>query len=654
MMRAATLTCLLLLTTWTSVGEPANVKKLRDDRQRLITLVLGLEAEFSATIKDYRALQADYKKLLNQPVIPDQRQEVIILKKKLAHAAAKLREMQRLEAATKKSSAATLAALKNDLNADLASLRAELAQDKNSLQAARAQMEELRIIQIETRRVEEMLRREIIDRAALQSELQSMRGERDALLARLKESMSNLAQANEGRKKAEARVAQLEKSSAALQADLKKRATEITALQKEVGVNKKLKATIAQLEKDKSKVSENLTKNEAELARLKADLRAKDEMLATMDALKKELGTSKTTLASRDAELKKLQADFAEKSKLAATASDLEKEKATLAEKLSEKDEMLKKTKADLAEKSKLAATAAQLEKEKAALAGKLVESGNMLTKAKDDLVIKEKEAAQAMTFKKEKEALSATLAARAAEAEEFRAETAKRLEEIFAENELELERLTKEQSAKTDEANARIAALEKDKTKLQNELSKRDGDLKKAKAAAADRSKIAAAVAAIEKEKAALTNKLSERDAELKKVRTDLGKLHLKSEATAKQMQALKVRFATVAPVRYALGAADVRDQQERVLRDVKEVLAMFPKARFEIVGHTCDLGSKDGNLKLSKERAGSLATFLSEKGVSPDLLKSRGVADAEPLVPNTNEANRRRNRRVEIHILD
>ncbi|MDB4354006.1 OmpA family protein, partial [Akkermansiaceae bacterium] len=211
-----------------------------------------------------------------------------------------------------------------------------------------------------------------------------------------------------------------------------------------------------------------------------------------------------------------------------------------------------------------------------------------------------------------------------------------------------------KEHREKAKEATLQIAALEKDKTKLQNELAKRDTDLKKAKAEAADQSKVMEAVAKIEKEKSDLSAKLAAREADLKKVRMDLGKLHLKAEANDQQMQALKVRFATVDPVRYALGAADVRDQQERVLRDVKEVLAMFPKARFEIVGHTCDLGSKEGNLKLSQDRASSLVTFLTENGIATELLTARGIADGEPLVPNTSEANRRRNRRTEIHILD
>ena len=96
------------------------------------------------------------------------------------------------------------------------------------------------------------------------------------------------------------------------------------------------------------------------------------------------------------------------------------------------------------------------------------------------------------------------------------------------------------------------------------------------------------------------------------------------------------------------------MNDQQVHVLNQVQGVLKLSPSARFEIVGHTCDLGRKEGNLRLSRERAKALHDFLMQKGVPPDLLKSRGVADVEPAAPNTNEENRRKNRRVEIEILD
>jgi len=70
--------------------------------------------------------------------------------------------------------------------------------------------------------------------------------------------------------------------------------------------------------------------------------------------------------------------------------------------------------------------------------------------------------------------------------------------------------------------------------------------------------------------------------------------------------------------------------------------------------VGHTCDLGSEATNLSLSQQRAKALLDFLVEKGIKEDVLTSRGVGLAEPMVPNTSEANRRQNRRVVVEILD
>lgn len=79
-----------------------------------------------------------------------------------------------------------------------------------------------------------------------------------------------------------------------------------------------------------------------------------------------------------------------------------------------------------------------------------------------------------------------------------------------------------------------------------------------------------------------------------------------------------------------------------------------LYPEARFEIVGHTCDLGGKAGNLKLSRERSKALLDFLVSQGVPAERLKSLGVGDSQPAVPNEDEASRRKNRRVEVHILD
>ena len=77
-------------------------------------------------------------------------------------------------------------------------------------------------------------------------------------------------------------------------------------------------------------------------------------------------------------------------------------------------------------------------------------------------------------------------------------------------------------------------------------------------------------------------------------------------------------------------------------------------PGARFEIVGHTCDLGRNAGNLKLSRERSKALLDFLVSQGVPAERVKSLGVGDSQPAVPSKDEARRRKNRRVEVHLLD
>ena len=68
-------------------------------------------------------------------------------------------------------------------------------------------------------------------------------------------------------------------------------------------------------------------------------------------------------------------------------------------------------------------------------------------------------------------------------------------------------------------------------------------------------------------------------------------------------------------------------------------------------INGHT-DADGPDGyNLRLSFNRAVSVREYLSANhGVAPDRLKVVGYGEAMPLKPNTSDANKQLNRRVEV----
>jgi outer membrane protein OmpA-like peptidoglycan-associated protein len=72
------------------------------------------------------------------------------------------------------------------------------------------------------------------------------------------------------------------------------------------------------------------------------------------------------------------------------------------------------------------------------------------------------------------------------------------------------------------------------------------------------------------------------------------------------------------------------------------------------EISAHTDDIGSDLYNNNLSLKRAQKVVDYLVEQKVPIARLRSRGYGKSMPLVPNTSEANRALNRRVELKIID
>ncbi len=89
-------------------------------------------------------------------------------------------------------------------------------------------------------------------------------------------------------------------------------------------------------------------------------------------------------------------------------------------------------------------------------------------------------------------------------------------------------------------------------------------------------------------------------------------------------------------------------------ILDHVADTLKESPNLKFEIAGHTCNLGKAEYNLKLSDRRANSVREYLISKGIPAANVTSKGYGFTQPRVPNDTEAHRELNRRVELRILE
>jgi OOP family OmpA-OmpF porin len=85
--------------------------------------------------------------------------------------------------------------------------------------------------------------------------------------------------------------------------------------------------------------------------------------------------------------------------------------------------------------------------------------------------------------------------------------------------------------------------------------------------------------------------------------------------------------------------------------LEELAAYLLANPSRRVGLVGHTDSEGSLEGNIGLSKRRAGSvLERLASEFGVPRQQMEAEGMGYLSPVAPNTTPEGREANRRVEV----
>lgn len=103
-----------------------------------------------------------------------------------------------------------------------------------------------------------------------------------------------------------------------------------------------------------------------------------------------------------------------------------------------------------------------------------------------------------------------------------------------------------------------------------------------------------------------------------------------------------------------FAPGSATLQRQSTPLLTRVAALLRDHPERNVLIEGHTDATGTPTENLHLSPKRAEAVQEGLVDHGVDPRRLILRGYGARYAVAGNDTEAGRRRNRRVEVVILE
>ncbi|MGZ8285639.1 MAG: OmpA family protein [Allosphingosinicella sp.] len=108
-------------------------------------------------------------------------------------------------------------------------------------------------------------------------------------------------------------------------------------------------------------------------------------------------------------------------------------------------------------------------------------------------------------------------------------------------------------------------------------------------------------------------------------------------------------------AGITFPINSYDIQPQFRSTLDQVATTLSSYPSTMIDVYGHTDPSGGDSINIPLSRNRAGSVATYLAARGVQRERIETQGFGSSQPLAGNDNssEAERAANRRVEIRIV-
>lgn len=109
------------------------------------------------------------------------------------------------------------------------------------------------------------------------------------------------------------------------------------------------------------------------------------------------------------------------------------------------------------------------------------------------------------------------------------------------------------------------------------------------------------------------------------------------------------KVVAEAINNLEFDLGKSTIRSTSFPSLNNVAALL-IEKNFSLKLAGHTDNTGSMQTNMRLSKERAEAVKSYLVSKGANASRIEATGYGPTQPIATNANAAGRQQNRRVEF----
>ncbi|MBT8263565.1 MAG: OmpA family protein [Bacteroidia bacterium] len=101
---------------------------------------------------------------------------------------------------------------------------------------------------------------------------------------------------------------------------------------------------------------------------------------------------------------------------------------------------------------------------------------------------------------------------------------------------------------------------------------------------------------------------------------------------------------------IRFDTGKATLKPESMGVINEIVKLMQKYPEIKFSVEGHTDSDGDDASNLKLSDDRATTVANTLVKLGISEERLSTKGFGESVPIDTNQSPEGKANNRRVEF----